>query len=111
MARGTLVLVFSAALILGGCQGQPKTNAADTGGGGIGRYQDHRDTQGKSSTNAGISAAPEASGQPPQSGVQVPGNADSPAESNGGTGGSPKPYPLAVAQGQTNEQNSNTVGH
>ena len=42
MARGTLVIVLSAALVLAGCEGQPKTNAADTGGGGIGRYQDHR---------------------------------------------------------------------
>jgi hypothetical protein len=42
------------------------------------------------------------------SGTQAPGNADSPTESNGGTGGSPKAYPLAIAQGKAaaNEQST-----
>jgi hypothetical protein len=91
MVRPTVVIVCSAAAILSGCQGQPKTNAANTGGGGIGPYQDHHEVRAKS-------------------GAEAPGNADSPAESNGGTGGAPQPYPTAVAQSKANEQSSNPVG-
>ena len=105
-------LVTFAALLLIGCEGQPPTQAAYTGGGGIGFHQDHRDTAAKSATYTGQSASAGGLGQALGSGVEVPGNADSPTESNGGTGGSAKPVPLGiVGQGKTtNDQNNNSTG-
>ena len=111
MARELFAVAFIVLLLLAGCEGQPKTNASNTGGGGIGPYQNHQDIQGKSSTNSGLSTQARATGKPPLSGAEVPGNADSPAESNGGTGGSPPAYPSAIAQGKTsNVQNNSTAG-
>src|SRR5215472_1979756 len=106
--RCAMGLVFAAVLFVG-CQGQPPTQAAYTGGGGIGSHQDHKDTSEKSTTYSGQSAGAGTLGQVLGSGTQAPGNADSPTESNGGTGGSPKAYPLAIAQGKVaaNEQNTN----
>ena len=105
------VVVF--AVLLAGCQGQPPTQAAYTGGGGIGAHQDHKDTSEKSATDSGQSSGAGTLGQVLGSGTQAPDNADSPTESNGGTGGSPKAYPLAIAQGKAaNDQNTNTSpGH
>ncbi len=105
--RCAIAVVFSAVLFVG-CQGQPPTQAAYTGGGGIGFHQDHKDTSQKSATDSGQSSSARTAGQVLGSGTQVPGNADSPTESNGGTGGSPPPYPLAIAQGKAaNDQNTN----
>lgn len=102
------IAVVIPTLLLLGCQGQPPTQAAYTGGGGIGSHQDHKDTSEKSATDSGQSAGAETLGQVLGSGTQAPGNADSPTESNGGTGGSPKAYPLAIAQGKAaNDQNTN----
>jgi hypothetical protein len=103
--RGTIAAMF-AAVLLTGCQGQPPTQAAYTGGGGIGSHQDHKDQSGKSSTDSGQSAGGGTQGQVLGSGTEVPGNADSPTESNGGTGGSPKASPLAIAQGKAADEQS-----
>ena len=101
MYRAAVIPAF-AALLLIGCEGQPPTQDAYTGGGGIGFHQDHRDTDGKSATYTGQSASAEGLGQVPGSGTEATGNADSPSASNGGTGGSPKPVPLAIfAPGKT----------
>ena len=106
--RCAIAVVFAAVLFVG-CQGQPPTQAAYTGGGGIGSHQDHKDTSEKSATDSGQSAGAGTLGQVFGSGTQAPGNADSPTESNGGTGGSPKAYPLAIAQSKAaaNGQNTN----
>ena len=103
------IAVGFAAVLFVGCQGQPPTQAAYTGGGGIGSHQDHKDMSEKSATDSGQSAGAGTLGQVLGSGTQSPGNADSPTESNGGTGGSPKAYPLAIAQGKpaANVQNTN----
>jgi hypothetical protein len=105
--RCAIAVVFAAVLFVG-CQGQPPTQAAYTGGGGIGSHQDHKDTSERSATDSGQSAGAGTLGQVFGSGTQAPGNADSPTESNGGTGGSPKAYPLAIAQGKAtaNEQST-----
>ena len=111
MTHGLRTFGLLLVLVLAGCKGQPKTNASNTGGGGIGPYQNHPDVQGKSSTNSGLSAQARGVGRPPASGAEVPGNADSPTESNGGTGGSPPPYPSAIGQGKTtNDQSNSTAG-
>jgi hypothetical protein len=106
------IAVVVPALLLVGCEGQPPTQAAYTGGGGIGFHQNHPDTSEKSATYSGQSASAATLGQVLGSGTKEPGNADSPTESNGGTGGSPKAYPLAIAQGKAaNDQNPNPKGH
>src|SRR3954468_8071390 len=110
MPRSIAVPAFAAVLLIG-CEGQPPTQAAYTGGGGIGFHQDHRDTADKSATYTGQSASAEGLGQALGSGIESPGNADSPTESNGGTGGSPKPVPLAIfGQGKTTNDKNNSTG-
>ncbi len=104
--RWAIAVVFPAVLLVG-CEGQPRTQAAYTGGGGIGFHQDHKDTSVKAATDSGQSASAKTLGQVLGSGAQAPGNVDSPTESNGGTGGSPQAYPLAIAQGKAaNDQNT-----
>jgi hypothetical protein len=73
MVRGAATTLFLG-LLLCGCKGQPPTNAADTGGGGIGPYQNHPDIQGKSSTESGKSPQAQATGRaapPSQMAVRV----------------------------------------
>jgi hypothetical protein len=111
MYRTAVVPAF-AALLLIGCEGQPPTQDAYTGGGGIGFHQDHRDVDGKSATYTGQSASAEGLGSVLGSGAEAAGNADSPSASNGGTGGSPKAVPLAIiSQGRATNNQNNTTGH
>ena len=112
MVRGAIAMLFSV-MLLCGCKGQPATNAADTGGGGIGPHQNHPDIQGKSSTESGKSPQAQATGRVPNGGAEVPENWNSPSESNGGTGGSPAPelvraaHAGAASQGKTADDQSN----
>ncbi len=106
MARSALFLLFSAVLMVG-CQGNQKTDDANTGGGGIGAHQDHNGNLGRSSTDTGESPGGGGLGQVFGSGVQDPGNADSPTESNGGTGGAPPAPTLRASAQPGNHSNDN----
>lgn len=87
-------LILLAFLFLGGCAKNVATNPHDTGGGGISWYEGHSARKpgasgtGSSSTNRGQGPV-EGSGAPDE-----PGNADSPAESNGGQGRNANPNSL-----------------
>ena len=88
MKRIAGVLAVPAMLLLASCAANVGTNPQNTGGGAISPYESHS-ARKQDASGTGSSAAARGQGPVPGSGApNEPGNAQSPTESNGGTGGS-----------------------
>jgi hypothetical protein len=81
-----LSLSAGAVILLTGCPANVGTNDRNTGGGGISPYEGHS-ARKQDASGTGSSATARGQGPVPGSGAaNEPGNAQSPTESNGGTG-------------------------
>ena len=86
MKQVAVLMAIPAALLLAGRAANVETNPQNTGGGGISPYEGHS-ARKRDASGTGASAGARSQGPVPESGApNEPGNAESPTESNGGTG-------------------------
>ena len=82
-----VLTAIPAVLLLAACTPNVETSPQNTGGGGISPYEGHS-ARKQDASGTGASAGSRSQGPVPGSGApNEPGNAQSPTESNGGTGG------------------------